>query len=203
MRSGFVLSAARAYWLNTVASQLRNLDVAVVGMVAPAVQAGYYSIASRLTAPLRLIPTSLAAVVLPVASNRSVGGLARLGKMCSVAVAGMVLGYGLLALAMPAAVPALLGHSYLGSVGALQIVCISLPFAGAASLFGALLQGVGLKRFVALTSSSTGVLALLLVGIGAMRGPESAAVGLGISFGVQAVVLGAGVLRTKHLREGD
>jgi O-antigen/teichoic acid export membrane protein len=178
------------YWINSVATQARNLDATIIGLVAGTAQAGFYAAAARLTSPLRILPTSLASVLLPASSTRNSGNMRGIIKLVGLVVAGLALFYLLLGLAVPVLVPVVLGESYAGAVLALQITAVGLVFAAAASLLGSLLQGVGLKHYVAGTAVVTTAVCLLGVGFGGfVWGAGGAAAGLALSYLVQSVVL--------------
>ena len=178
------------YWLNSVATQARNLDATIIGFVAGSAQAGYYAAAARLTSPLRILPTSLASVLLPASSTRNSSTMRGLLKLVALVVGGLGGFYLVLGLLVPFVVPVLLGDAYAGAVPALQITAVGLVFAGAASLLGSLLQGVGLKHYVAGTAVLTTAVCLIGVGLcGFFWGAAGAAAGLAFSYLVQSIVL--------------
>jgi O-antigen/teichoic acid export membrane protein len=178
------------FWLNSVATQARNLDVTIVTLFSGASQAGFYAAASRITGPLRILPTSLATVLLPQASRRNSANLLPLVKLVAGCVGGLALLYLLIALAVPHFVPFALGAAYDGSVPAIQVATTGLAFAAAASLLGALLQGVGLKHFVAQTSIVMTVVCLGGCALGAsLSGAYGASWALVLAFVVQSATL--------------
>ncbi|PJJ55560.1 O-antigen/teichoic acid export membrane protein [Compostimonas suwonensis] len=189
---GSLLQAAWPYWLNSVATQARNLDVTVTAIFGGAFQAGLYASASRITGPLRILPASLSSVLLPHASrrdHRTIRGLVRLVAVCVAALSVM---YIVIVLMAPWFVPVLLGDAYAEAVFPIQITAFGLIFASAAALLGSLLQGVGLKHYVAHTAVATTVVCLVGCAIGAAwAGAVGAAYGLSISFVIQAVLLAA------------
>ncbi|MFB2580911.1 oligosaccharide flippase family protein [Herbiconiux sp. P15] len=180
------------YWLHSVATQARNLDVIVTSAIAGAAQAGFYSAASRLTSPLRILPTSLSTVLLPAASRASANShsIRPLVKAVLVVVGIMTVLYAILFVLMPWLVPFALGSAYEPAVPVIQIVLVGLPFAAAVSLIASLLQGQGHKHLVATTSTITTVSCLIGVGIGALvAGALGAAVALAASFVLQCAIL--------------
>ena len=187
-----LLRESRPYWINSVATQARNLDVTIAGILAGATQAGYYSTAARLTSPLRILPTSLASVLLPAATRASAKSqsLRPLIRIVVFVLLVMTVIYGAIWVLIPWGVPTFLGSAYIPAVLSVQIVVAGLPFAAAASLFSSLLQARGHKKFVAIVATiSTGV-CLGCVGIAApIWGAAGAAVALAVSFLVQAIVL--------------
>lgn len=178
------------YWINSVATQARNLDATIIGFVAGTAQAGFYAAAARLTSPLRILPTSLASVLLPASATRNSSNMRGLLRLVAYVVGGMAAFYLVLGLAVPFVVPVVLGEAYAGAIPALQITAVGLVFAAAASLLGSLLQGVGLKHYVAGTAVLTTVVCLAGVGIGGfLWGAIGAAAGLAFSYLIQSIVL--------------
>ena len=197
------LSAAWPFYVNSFATQLRNLDSTLVTAVTGATQGGLYSAAARLTGPLRILPTSLAAVLLPSASRVKGRAGRRSGLiMTAKVVAGMALFYGVLAVLVPLGLPLVLGQAYGEAVTAVQIVLGGLVFAAAASLLSSSLQGWGDARYVGLLAAVTSITCLGVVSLGAAwAGATGAAWGLAASFAVQAILLSARL--PPHLRPDD
>jgi O-antigen/teichoic acid export membrane protein len=185
-----LVRASWPYWVNSVATQARNLDTAIASILAGTAQAGYYAAAARLTSPLRILPTSLASVLLPASARRTSSSMKSLIFLIGACVAGLGVMYALLALLVPWAVPVFLGEQYVAGIPALQITMVGLIFASAASLLGAPLQGVGLKKYVALIAVVTTVTCLIGVAIGAyLYGAVGAAAGLSVSYLIQSIAL--------------
>lgn len=190
IRAGALFRLSYPYWINSVATQARNLDATIIGLVAGTAQAGFYAAAARLTSPLRILPTSLAAVLLPASSSRNSSNMRGLLKLVAYVVGGLGAFYLVLGLIVPYVVPVVLGEAYTGAVPALQITAVGLVFAAAASLLGSLLQGVGLKHFVAGTAVLTTVVCLAGVAAGGLLwGASGAATGLALSYIVQSATL--------------
>jgi O-antigen/teichoic acid export membrane protein len=188
------------YWLASVATQARNLDSIITTLIAGATAAGFYSTASRLTSPLRILPTSLATVLLPEAARRRgerLRPLLRLSLGASAGQAGIYFG---LALSAPWLVVIALGDAYSGAVIPTQIVIGSLAFSGSAALFGSLLQGAGAKVYVANVALATTAICLTVVALGAaLAGAVGAACGLALSFALQWILL---LIRALRLTQG-
>lgn len=185
-----LLSESWPYWLNSLATQMRNLDVTLVAIAATSVQAGFFSAGSRLTGPLRILPTSLASVLLPAASRSNSSSIRRLIYLVIAATGGLALIYGGAIFFVPFFLPLLLGEGYTGAIPAVQIIFAGLAFAGSASLFGALLQGVGLKHFVANAAVVMTISCLIGVAFASsFAGAVGAAIGLSLSFLIQSVML--------------
>lgn len=182
------------YWLNSLGTQARNLDTLVVSAVAGASQAGFYAATSRATGPLRILSSSLAAVMLPASASKN-RRTADLIRIVAVMAAFCCILYGGLVLVVPMAVTLFLGSAYQGAVFSLQIVLAGLVFAAIASLFTSILQGFGHQLFVAKVSVINTVVCLFAVGVGgATAGAVGAAWALSISFGAQAATLGSKII---------
>ena len=201
---GHVLREARPFWVNTVAVQARTLDVPVVAATGGAVVGGLYSLASRATVPLRLVPTSLALALLPHAT-RAVGVAARRRVLTHLAwlVAGVAVAYLALAAWVPAlvdAVPVL--DEYRPAVVPVQILLLALPFGAVASVCTALLQGYGDAAFVSRAAVAMSAVCLVGAGVGAvLAGAEGAAVAFGGALVLQAALLATRLVR--HHRAED
>jgi O-antigen/teichoic acid export membrane protein len=179
------------FWLNSLGTQARNLDAVVVSAVAGPIQAGFYAATSRATGPLRILSTSLAAVLLPASTSAKRREIRRLLKLVVVVGLASAAVFCSLIWLVPIAVDLLLGSEYAGAVLPLQVTLVGLPFAAMSSLLGSILQGMNLQFLVAKTAVATTLLCLLFVGVGgAMAGALGAAVALSASFLVQAGILG-------------
>jgi O-antigen/teichoic acid export membrane protein len=190
MRPAELLRQSYPYWINSVATQARNLDTAIANIVAGSTQAGFYAAASRLTSPLRILPTSLASVLLPASSKRTSETMSGVLKLIGLSIAGLTVMYAVLAFAIPYAVPIFLGPQYIGGILALQVTVVGLVAASAASLLGAPLQGVGFKHYVATVAVVTTATCLIGVAIGGYYfGATGAAFGLSFSYLVQSMAL--------------
>lgn len=187
------------YWMHSMASQTNNLDVAVAGVSGGSFQAGIFATASRLTSPLRILPTSMAKAVLPAASrNTDQAGQRRLIKLCAMMFSLMLFVYAILFIATPVALPFALGSQYHPAIKPLQIVLLGLPFAAGSSLAGALLQGSGFKQYVANVSLSTSILYLAGVVIGmSWSGAIGAAIAMSAAYGFQFSMLLVRLIRTR------
>lgn len=167
-----VLAESRAYWIHSVATQARNLDVPVVSAVAGATAAGFYSAGSRLTNPLRILPYSLASVLLPEATRAHRSG--RSLRPSLVLAGAMGLGVTLLYIALipltPWLVQTVLGSQYLGAIAVVQVVLLGMPFAAGVTLAHVILQAIGRKSVVAASSTIFTILTLASVLVAAFLG---------------------------------
>lgn len=204
VRAGEIVRASRAYWANSVATQLRNLDAVLMQLVAPTLQAGYYGAMSRLTGPLRILPTSLALVLIPrVARADGVRGRALL-RLVLVSAAAFAVLFLAAAAIVPWLVTPFLGAGYAPVAPALQVLVAGISLAGLASLAGAALQGLGRARLVANVATLTTLCTLggILLG-GASAGALGAVIALVTGFALQGGVLTVALARTPDMVRSD
>ncbi|MFJ4262342.1 oligosaccharide flippase family protein [Paenarthrobacter nicotinovorans] len=184
-----LMRRTRHFWMNSVFAQARNLDAILVSSFAGPVQAGFYSMGTRLINPLRILPDSLAGVMLPAAS-RGTYRAAHFRKRVVVVIGGMSVLFMLIALVCPLAVPIFLGAAYEGMVPATQVIVIGLAFGSVASVLNALLMARGHEHAVAVTTGVTTGLCIVGVVLGAsMAQAFGAAVGAAVSFVLQATIV--------------
>jgi O-antigen/teichoic acid export membrane protein len=199
-----LVSRSYPYWINSVAAQSQNLDAAITSGIAGPLQAGFYATSARLTNPLRILPASLASVLLPVAARKDSRNLRGVVIVVAVASGLFALMYAVLFLAVPTLVPYALGSAYSGAVVPLQITSIGLIFASTAALLAAVLQGLGRKHYVAVVSVVSAGACLVGVAVGAYSwGAIGAAVGLAGSYFIQSVALLVRVVRFVRRREDN
>ena len=86
------------FWLNSLGTQARNLDTVLVSAIAGPSQAGFYAATSRATGPLRILSTSMAAVLLPASTAKSRASIHKLLRLvglmalcCGVIYGGLIL----------------------------------------------------------------------------------------------------------------
>lgn len=203
---GALIRGSWPYWLNTVGTQVRNLDVAIVTAASGSLASGLYAAASRLTSPFRIIPTAMATVLLPAVSRlRAEGrGLASAAKPAALVVLSTSALYALGVLITPWAVVLLLGEQYAGAIGPVQVVLASMPFAAVASVLGSILQAVGQTRIVGSAAIVMSSLCLVMAFVGAsLAGAAGAAMGLGFSYLIQAGILASGAVRWRRREKRD
>ncbi|MFW7413862.1 lipopolysaccharide biosynthesis protein [Demequina sp. SO4-18] len=190
---GGLLGLTRAYWLHTVATQVRSLDTAITAFVVGPYQAGLYAVASRLTNPLRILPSSLVAVLIPQIV-RDQGLIARTTRALLVAMLlAMATIYLALAYVAPTAIPWALGPEYLPSVVPVQIVCVGLIFGVTASILAGVLQAQGRQRLVGISSTVTSVYCVIAIAaLASIHGAIGAAVGLVSAFFIQTLMMAIG-----------
>jgi O-antigen/teichoic acid export membrane protein len=191
------LQGTLPFWVNSMAAQSRQLDVVVVGVFGGAAAAAVYAPVSRLIAPLRLLPTTIASAALAVWSRAHASNAEKPGRrmLMSTILPSAVLFAVVGALAEPA-IKWLLGPEYVESVAPLQIVLFGLIFAATSSMLTSLLQAQQREKFVATANSLTAIVSLAFIALGsALGGAVGASLGLAFGYAVQMVVLVMG--RTK------
>ena len=187
-----VVRRARPYWVTAISTQARNLDVVVVSALAGATQAGLYLTGSRLMNPLRILPASLATILLPASARtqNSANALRSMVRLTLAVVAGMSVLYAAIWFAVPTFVDRALGSAYIEATPVIRIIIAGLPVAATCSMLNSILQGRGRSKDVALASSSTTVTCLLGVAvISPFYGAVGAATALSLSFVVQLGML--------------
>jgi O-antigen/teichoic acid export membrane protein len=186
-----ILRSSIPFWSNLIAGQLRNLDVLVAGVSIGATQAGLYGAGARITGPLRILPDALASALLPAASRENFRPSPRLlrqiGVFSLVATAFGVVGV----LVVPYVVQPLLGAQYAGAEAVIQLTVLGLPFASLVSVEASLLQGLGLKAYVARVAFAATALCLCGVAVGGLLGGA-----VGAMIGYTAGVLGQAIVLT-------
>jgi len=197
-----ILRSSFPYWVNSTATQLRNVDALIIGATTGTAQLAFYAAASRITGPLRILPTSLATVLVPASARTGAANLRRLAKPVGALIAVMTVIYTAVIVAAPWAVPMLLGTDFDGAVLPMQIVCGGLVFAAIASILGAILQGLGRGPVVARIAVITTAACLIGVLVGSMfAAAVGASIALAGSFVVQAVLLAIALVKAG--RRGD
>ncbi|WP_169693240.1 lipopolysaccharide biosynthesis protein [Rhodococcus opacus] len=180
-----LLRQARPFWINSIGTQARNLDTLIVAFLLSPGAAGFYGAASRLTTPLRILPTSFSSVLMPAAARTPIGARGALIRttLCMLAFSSAL--YLAIGVALPFAVPLLLGPAYNGAIPVIQIVCFGLIFAAVASQLSALMQGWGYLTTVAAISTGSTLSCLAAI---AVLAPLYGVVGAGLALSLSYVI---------------
>lgn len=194
VRPGRLLAGGRHYWFNSLAVQAMNFDVTIVASVASVQSAGFYAAASRLTTPLRIVPTAFATLLFPHAAKAQLSGARPLLKAVSGLIAITTAMYIGLALLLPVLVPILLGPSFEPAADVIRVVCLGLVFAAVSSQFNSLMQGWGYLRAVTIISTvSTAIsltaIAFSAVAFGALGAGIALAAGYAVQLAIQSVTI--------------
>jgi O-antigen/teichoic acid export membrane protein len=204
-----IIKQGRPFYVTSVAAQSRNLDILLVQLVAGAATAGLYAIPARLTSPLRMLPASVAPVVVRHVASGTAQSQRAATRLAALLMAVMVVILGIIAALAGVLLPLALGATYAGAVTPLRVSCVGLIFASAVSLQTAFLQGRGREAWVSYISIPVAIVSLGLIGAGAaVGGASGACVGLSVSFLVHSVLLALASrrdarLQTTHLADAD
>lgn len=193
---GELLRRAAPFLVSNLSVQARSLDTAVVATVLGPAAAGAYAAAAKLVQPLLLVPLTLAGVVMPRAAQLASAEARRLARRLVVAslASGLVV-LPVVVLAEPLVV-LVMGEQYAGSGPVLAWSAAALPFIAMSASLGALLQGRGRERLIAVVSAAFAVLGLAGMAIGAAAGGiVAAAAALSVLTVVRCLVLGVFVVR--------
>lgn len=197
-----LLRSSRAYWANSLGAQVRNLDVLLVGAIAGSVTAGYYGAVSRALSPLRMVTSSLSAVLLPVAVRYkreqrkslvlSIGGV--LAVMSAMYVGLAVFAEDMISL--------LLGSQFTPATSAFILVVLSLVFASISSVLTPILQARGVQALVGRVSIFTSLVSLGGIAIGVqVSGVTGAGAGLAVSYVLQCLILVVSFIAVRRPRK--
>jgi O-antigen/teichoic acid export membrane protein len=183
------------YWVHSTATQLRNIDTVIVAVLSGSVQAAYYGIGARLMTPLRMVPATLAAALLPHLIRR--GGSGHKDIAFGTGVAILISIPYLILVAISPWVITHLGAEFSSATLPLQIMCLGLAGTSFISIFNAILQARNQAQLVAKISIINTLLLLILVTGGTLvNGASGAAIGFMIGTLVQAVMVFFGVKKS-------
>lgn len=192
-----LVSSTRHYWLNSVASQLRNLDAPLVLLGGGSAASGFYGFASRLVNPLRLVPDAVGNVFLPTAARKPYK-IAPFAKISFAVLALITAGLIFMIAVTPAIIPWLAGTAYAGAVLPIQVTCVGLIFGAFSSILSPILLGWGEGKSVAIIATLSNIIGLALIyTLSIAHGATGGAAGLSMAFGLQALLLGAQLVRSK------
>lgn len=170
---------ARHYWVASMSAQVRSMDVTLVSLFSGPLQAGLFSLPSRVSSPLKIAASSLSNVALPAASRQD---HAELRALRTVVIRVTVLSTAGLALIGTFAEPLVVfvvGEQYLGSVTPLRILLVGLAVNIPGSYLSGVMQGLGRERDIARLGVVLAAATLALVPAGAVIwGANGAAVGI-------------------------
>lgn len=187
------------FYSNSVATQVRNFDALLVGLVLSPVASGLYGAASRLTSPLRMVPTSFANILMPIAAKQARGGDERIVKPILVLLGFTTSMYAGIAVAIPFVINPLLGKDYDQAIPVIQVVCIGLIFAAIASPVNSLLQGWGYLGAVSWISwLTTGYCLIAIIVFGSVSGVFGCGIALATSYVLQVLMQVIYLLKTKE-----
>ena len=185
-----VVGRSWPFLASNLTGQARSLDVTVVAAVLGAGAAGLYAAAVKLVQPLLLVPQSLAAVLVPHSTRLDPSAARRIALRLVAAFLACLLPAVPLVVWAEQIVTTVMGPSYAGAGPALGWALAGLPFVALSSSLGALLQGQGRARFVAVNGAVFAVAMFPAIAVGALvAGIGGAAAGLGASFAARSAAL--------------
>ncbi|MGP5124092.1 lipopolysaccharide biosynthesis protein [Glutamicibacter ardleyensis] len=158
-----IIRDASAYYINGLSVQIRNIDILIITIFANPVLAGHYAAVKRISSPMAMIPTALAAVLLPMVSRSGPLQQARVPRGILIISLLSLLPFIGISLLLPLIIPLVLGEGYIAAILPMQVLVASLSVPVAGSLCTSYLQGIGHARS---TASIAGVCTVFfLVGV--------------------------------------
>lgn len=166
------------YWINSIAAQIRNLDVMLLTVLAGATQGAQLAIANRLISPLSMVASSMAMVLLPAVAKKEITSkhYHRIGLLTTAGASAPILALILIADSL---VPLALGPQYISSIPVIQIVATGLIALSADAIYSSILQGRGMAKTVATISGSASI---FYIGALVLVAPEFGALGTAYLF---------------------
>nr|WP_241744396.1 lipopolysaccharide biosynthesis protein [Cellulosimicrobium arenosum] len=178
------------FWIETIAGQLRNLDVLAVTVAGGTVAAGMFAAASRVSSVVNLVPSTLATVLMPRVSRYGMSQRRATAAAVTVGTGFMAVVLAGIVVLAPWAVPVVLGDAYTSAVPVLQVYCCGLLVLAFVTMINAVLQGAGLARVVGRASMIGAAAIIVGVAAGAATGGAvGASIGYSAAWIVQLVVL--------------
>ncbi len=136
------------YWINSLFAQLRNLDVSIVGLISTPIHAAYFGFINRSVAPLNMIATSMASVILPSVSKKEIKEEEFYFYLLFTTTLASI-PFILLYLTADILIPISIGEKYIETIPLIKIMCLGLVFFSASSIIASILQGTNLQNKVA------------------------------------------------------
>lgn len=162
---GSLIRRAWPFWVASMSQLVRTLDVSIVALVASPLTAGLYAVPSRLTGPLRLLPTTLNKMTIPYASRGDTKTIASLRRVMYVVLALMAVIFAVVFVFTELILRLTVGESYLDAAWPLRILLLGVLMNVAGSFKSGLLQGSGEQVFIAKLGAFLAVLFLAGVGV--------------------------------------
>ncbi len=136
------------YWINSLFAQLRNLDVSIVGLISTPIHAAYFGFINRAVAPLNMIATSMASVILPSVSKKEIKEEQFYFYLLFTTILASI-PFILLYFTANILIPISIGEKYMETIPLIKIMCLGLIFFSASSIIASILQGTNLQNKVA------------------------------------------------------
>lgn len=186
------------YVLENISSSSRNLDATIVASLTTVQATGFYSAAFRLTKPLNQIGGAATAVLVPHASRSTIAGVQRAGKkLCLVGAIGVLLAV-IMGLFSESIVVLFFGAEFSVAAPVFAWALISIAPVCLAPSLGALLQGQGYQKFVALNGMIFAVVTLVGIILGTVIfGISGAAAAMAMAYSLKSAILAWRISRLK------
>lgn len=197
------LALARPFWVHSLATQARNVDALFVGALAGPAQVAYYGLTVRLASPLRIVPASLSAVLLPKTSKEGYSGLKAHMRYGGIACAALCVLLAPVAYWAEPLLQSTAGSNYAVAAPTLQVLCLVTVLAAASAFQATALQAVGHARTAARASVGGTLLVLAGVAWGAVHaGALGAMIGSALGHAAQVLVLARVILKLRGRTRG-
>lgn len=188
------------FWLSTIAGPISQFDTTIVRLTSSVTSVGYYAAAARVGAPLNLISSSLANIVVP-AMTREPDSAIRMHMFVRLRRVGIIIA-GFIIVSSPIVaelIVRLLGELYRPGWPVFCGMIIAAAFSGINQIYQAYFFAMNLPRIAAMSVGLGTVLGLAVLGFG------SALWGIGgLSIGPVAIQLAIlvlfGVSFNRHIR---
>lgn len=151
------------YWINSLFAQLRNIDVTIVSLISTPIHAAYFGFINRAVAPLNMVATSMASVVLPSVSKKEINNEQFYFYLIFTTFLSSI-PFIILFFTVDLLIPFALGVKYIETIPLFKIICVGLIFFSASSITASILQGIDLQKKVAnvnIISTSTYLIILI------------------------------------------
>ncbi|THG30775.1 lipopolysaccharide biosynthesis protein [Naasia lichenicola] len=178
------------FLLSNVAGQARTLDTVFLGLFSTSFQAGLYAAATRLTAPLMLVPGTLTTILMPHAAKSSSAAARTTARNIILAYLACLLPLGIVGIFAEPLIVLVLTDRFAGAALPFTVALLSVPFVALSPALGAILQGQGHERLVAINGVvSACVLLVALVAGSIGLGATGVALAVGVVYFLKSVSL--------------
>ncbi|WP_299256764.1 MATE family efflux transporter [uncultured Kushneria sp.] len=162
-----VLKESVFYYINSIAAQMRNLDVPLVNLFGGNVQGGMFAIVNRIISPMTMVATSVSMVIMPAITKKEIKG----EKVVSLLFLTIVLS------SIPIVVlyffapyiTLVVGSKYQHAVKLIELTCLGLFFYSAANMFISVLQGMSKAKVTARVNIASSCLYIILIPMVALK----------------------------------
>jgi len=150
------------FWINSLFSQLRNIDVVILTILLGSIQGAYFGFVNRLISPLNMISTSMSVVVLPSVSKKEIKEKEFIKYIFLITLFSSI-PYFLLYIYADSIIMTFVGEKYIPTIPLIQVLCIGLVFFSASSILSSILQGINLQKKVAYANMLSTIMYFILL----------------------------------------